>query len=183
MALLINTATGFKSPASALSPSLCASNGIAPPPANGSRIGGGPSGKPPVDLGFGFRQYVRIVGVLPHHQPLKNPEQALPLFLLFLGSQRLIARRIINQRRPNHRPSRSQRPTSPPQMQRRRMPMFRMPIFSLDAALLIAASGNATSISFGRTPLTTRHCTPPHSTATCVDAAVPLNWAYAGNSA
>ena len=45
IALLINTATGFRSPASAFNPNRCASSGIAPPPANGSRIGGGPSGK------------------------------------------------------------------------------------------------------------------------------------------
>ena len=45
VALLISTATGFKSPASAVSPSRWASSGMAPPPAKGSKIGGGPSGK------------------------------------------------------------------------------------------------------------------------------------------
>ena len=46
-ALLISTATGLRSEAWASRPSRCASSGIVPPPANGSRIGGG---LPPVDF-------------------------------------------------------------------------------------------------------------------------------------
>ena len=46
-ALLISTATGLRSEACASRPRRWASSGIVPPPANGSRIGGG---LPPVDL-------------------------------------------------------------------------------------------------------------------------------------
>ena len=40
-ALVMSTATGFKSLACASSPSRCASSGIEPPPQNGSYTGGG----------------------------------------------------------------------------------------------------------------------------------------------
>ncbi len=77
----------------------------------------------PHKLRLSRSQHVSVVAALPSHQPLQNLEQTLPLCVLLLRSQRLIPRRIIHQRSPQHRPSRRQRTTSPPQMQSRRMPM------------------------------------------------------------
>ena len=70
-------------------------------------------------------QHVRIVGVLPHDQPSKNLKQSFPLSFLGILSRKPIrmSRRVIHQRSPQHRPRRRQRPSRPPQMQSRRMPM------------------------------------------------------------
>ena len=76
-----------------------------------------------VNLSLCFSQHDRIVGVLPHHQPFQNPEQPPSFCLLLIDRQRLIARRIVHQRSPNHSPRSRQRPPRPPQMQRRRMPL------------------------------------------------------------
>ena len=77
----------------------------------------------PVDLRPSRAQHVRIVGVLPLHEPFEDPKQPLPLDILLLGRQRLVPRRIVHQRCPDHRPSRRQRPPRPPEVQRRRMTM------------------------------------------------------------
>lgn len=73
-------------------------------------------GEAAVDLRARLSQHLRIVGVLPHHQPFQNPEQALPLILLLLWRQRPVTRRIFNQRSPDHRPSGRQWPARPPEM-------------------------------------------------------------------
>ena len=122
MALLIITATGFRSWAWASSPSRCASSGIAPPPAKGSSSVIFSS---PQDLRLGTVQDLRVVGVLPDHQLLQDFEQPLPLrVLLLLGGEALrMGGGIVHQRGPDHSPSRRQRPPRPPKVQRGRMPM------------------------------------------------------------
>ena len=85
----------------------------------------------PVDLGSGLRQHIGVVGVLPLDQPFQDPKQTLPLGLLRICGRQQVAvgvpvplsRRIVHQRSPDHRPSRSERPPRPPQMQRRRVPV------------------------------------------------------------
>ena len=123
IALLISTATGFRSPARAVRPSRCASSGIVPPPANGSRIGGGPAGK---HRSISARAAPSTSGSLEFsHFTSRSriPNSRSPLRLLLLLGERVVPRRIVHQRSPEHRPSRRQRPPSPPQMQRRRMPV------------------------------------------------------------
>ena len=77
------------------------------------------------DLRPRLGQHVGVVAVLPAHQPLDDPEEALALGGLRLGGREPIRtrRRVIHQRGEQHRPARRQRPPRPPQMQRRRMPM------------------------------------------------------------
>src|SRR5260221_9563457 len=61
MALLIRTATGFRSLACASKPRRCASSGIEPPPANGSNTGGG---LPPVDFRISARACCKTFSLL-----------------------------------------------------------------------------------------------------------------------
>ena len=88
-ALVMSTATGFRSLAWASSPSRCASSGIDPPPQNGSSTGGG---LPPVDFRISVArpfQHLLVVRVLPLDQLLDDPEQPLPLSLLRLLGREL----------------------------------------------------------------------------------------------
>jgi len=79
---------------------------------------------------------------------LDQPEEPLPLLVLVGFGRELFgkARWVIHQRSEQHSPARRQRPTSPPEMQGRRVPVPND--FSRADSLLIASSGNATSISF-----------------------------------
>ena len=88
----MSTGTGFRSLPCASSPSRCASSGIDPPPQNGSSTGGG---LPSVERMISARaapSTVSLVRVLPLHQLLDDPEQALPLRVL-----RLLGRELLGQ--------------------------------------------------------------------------------------
>ncbi len=77
------------------------------------------------NLRTGLRQHRGVVAVLPDHQPFDDPEQPPAFAVLRLGGREPVGarRRIIHQRREQHRPSGRQRTPRPPQMQRRRMPV------------------------------------------------------------
>ena len=102
-------------------PSRCASSGIVPPTENGSSTFGN---SPSHDASISARAS-SLLGVLPNHQPLQDPEQPPPLYRLTRLRREPVrmSRRIIHERSPQHRPGSCQRPRCPPQLQRRRMPM------------------------------------------------------------
>ena len=72
IALLMSTATGFRSPASAVSPSRWASSGMAAAPGERIQDRRRPVGEAPVDLSPGLGQHVGVVGVLPFDEPLQE---------------------------------------------------------------------------------------------------------------
>ena len=84
-----------------------------------------PVGETPLNFRPGPPQHISVPAVLPHHQVLQDPEQALALDgLILLGRKPVrVRRRIVHQRSPQHSPTSRQRLPRPPQMQRRRMPM------------------------------------------------------------
>ena len=90
-AALRRTATGFRSPASAVSPEPLGLQRYGPAPSEGIQDRRRAVGEAPVDLGPGLGQHVGVVGVLPLHEPLQNPEEPLPLRILLSRRQRRVA--------------------------------------------------------------------------------------------
>ena len=146
-ALLMSTATGLRSEACASSPRRWASSGIVPPPANGSRIGGG---LPPVDLRISACASASSASsrdVLPDDEPLDDAVQPLALGALSLLGRELsgcddgsstswansTARAAASGRRAHHRCSVDGWP-------------WRIDFSRADSRLIVS-SGSATSIS------------------------------------
>ena len=154
-AALRRTATGFRSPASAVSPSRWASSGMAPPPAKGSRIGGGPSGK---HRSISARASASTSGLLEfshftsRSRILKSRSRSASCSAgdsdgspdgSSTSDAQITARAAANGRRAHQRCNVDGCPCRID--------------FSRAASRLMAANGNATSINFGRCAAKTRH--------------------------
>ncbi len=148
MALLIITATGFRSLAWASNPRRCASSGIEPPPAKGSSRAGG---LPPVDFMISALAWLRISSLLvfSHFTSFSiklNRRRRSASCSFSVGNcsgleegsstseEKMTARAVAKGRLAHHRCSVDGCP-------------WRMDFSRADAAL-IASRGSATSISF-----------------------------------
>ena len=167
IALLISTATGFRSPARAVRPSRRASSGIAPPPANGSKIGGGPSGK---HLSISARAAASTSGLFEfsHFTSFLRISNSSSRFASCSSTvsdsspdgsstseAQITARAAANGRRAHQRCSVEGCPCRID--------------FSRAASALIAAKGSDTSISFGLYPVTAAHRTNSTSAPVACD--------------
>ena len=119
----MSTATGLRSEAWASRPSRCASSGIVPPPANGSRIGGGLPSQRLQDLGVRLVEQALVADVLPDDEPLDDARAAARArrrWASSVGNRSgwLTGRRRAGRTAPRGRRERTARP---PQVQRRRV--------------------------------------------------------------
>ena len=116
----MRTATGLRSEACASKPSRWASSGIVPPPANGSRIGGG---LPSVDFrisALASAKQALVADVLPDDEALDDARAAARARLAAassVGNSSGSEDWVVDQLSEQHGPGRGERPARPPQVQ------------------------------------------------------------------